>query len=140
MEQLFEFIGNHVTLFLALAAVSALLVQNLMSGAGSKQIDNREVTELINREDAIVVDVRPMTDFTQGHIVNALNIPINGFKSQIGQLEKHRDKPIILTCRSGATSSSAYKMLLKEGFERVHELRGGMLAWQSANLPVSHKK
>ena len=140
MEQLIEFIGNHVTLFLALAAVSALLMQNLMSGAGSKQIDSREVTELINRDDAVVIDVRPMSDFTQGHIVNALNIPINGFKDQVGQLEKHRDKPIVITCRSGAQSSSAYKLLLKEGFERVHELRGGMLAWQSANLPISRKK
>lgn len=140
MEQLIEFIGNHVTLFLALAVISALLAHNLISGAGSKQIDNHRATELINREDAVVVDVRPMKDFAEGHIVNALNIPINGFKSQIGQLEKHREKPIIITCRSGATSSSAYKLLLKEGFGQVHELRGGMLAWQSANLPISRKK
>jgi rhodanese-related sulfurtransferase len=140
MAQLIEFIGNHVTLFLALAVVSALLTQNLMSGAGKKQIDSHKATELINRDDAVVVDVRPMTEFTEGHIVNALNIPLNGLKNQLGQLEKHRDKPIILTCRSGATSGSAYKLLLKEGFEQVHELRGGMLAWQSANLPVSRKK
>ncbi|MFC1684700.1 rhodanese-like domain-containing protein [Pseudomonadota bacterium] len=140
MAQLIEFIGNHVTLFLALAVISALLAQNLMSGAGKSQIDNHRVTELINRDDAVVVDVRPMADFTEGHIVNALNIPLNGFKNQLGQLEKHRDKPIILTCRSGATSGSAYKLLIKEGFKQVHELHGGMLAWQSANLPISRKK
>lgn len=140
MEHLIEFVGNHVPLFLALAVVSALLTHNLTSGAGKKQIDTREVTELINREDAIVIDVRPMAEFTQGHIVNALNIPINGFKNQIGQLEKHKSKPIILTCRSGATTASAYKLLQKEGFERLHEMRGGMLAWESANLPVSRKK
>jgi rhodanese-related sulfurtransferase len=140
MEQYIEFVGNHPFHFLALAVVSALLIRNLTAGAGKKMVDTREVTELINREDAIVIDVRPMAEFTQGHIVNALNIPINGFKNQISSLEKHKGKPIIVTCRSGAQSSAAYKLLQKEGFEKLHEMRGGMLAWQSANLPVSRKK
>jgi rhodanese-related sulfurtransferase len=140
MEQLIEFIGNHITLFIALAVASALLVQNLLAGSGAGYIDTARVTELINRDDAVVVDVRPMADFAGGHIINALNIPIGSFKNQITQLEKHRSRPIIITCRSGVQSSAAYKALRKEGFEQVYELRGGMLSWQGANLPVSRKK
>ena len=140
MAQLIEFIGNHITLFIALAVISALLVQNLMAGAGAGYIDTGRVTELINRDDAVVVDVRPMADFSGGHIINALNIPVGSFKNQLGQLEKHRDKPIIITCRSGVQSSAAYKALRGAGFEQVYELRGGMTAWQGANLPVSCKK
>jgi rhodanese-related sulfurtransferase len=140
MAQYIEFIGNHPLLFVALAVISALLVQNLLAGSGKGYIDTSRVTELINRDDAVVVDVRPMADFSNGHIINALNIPIGSFQNQIGQLEKHRDKPIIITCRSGVQSSNAYKALQKEGFEQVYELRGGMLAWEGANLPVSRKK
>lgn len=140
MAQYIEFIGNHITLFIALAVISALLVQNLLAGSGAGYIDVGRVTELINRDDAVVVDVRPMADFAGGHIINALNIPVTSFKNQLGQLEKHRDKPIIITCRSGVQSKAAYKTLRQEGFEQVYELRGGMLAWQGANLPVSRKK
>jgi rhodanese-related sulfurtransferase len=65
---------------------------------------------------------------------------MNGLKNQINRLDKHRQKPIIVACRSGAQSSSACKQLHKEGFEKVFNLKGGILAWQDANLPVSRKK
>ena len=84
--------------------------------------------------------MRPAADFAKGHIVNAVNIPINGFKNQIGTLQKHKDKPIVISCRSGSQSSLACRQLRKEGFEDVYNLRGGVLAWQSANLPLTRKK
>ena len=139
MEQFIEFAGNHPLLFLALAAVSALLVQNLLSTGGKLNVPPLKATEMINREDAVVLDVRPMTDFNQGHIIRAVNIPSNGLKGQIKTLEKHKDKPIIVTCRSGGQSAAACRLLKKEGYENVFNLQGGMLAWQNANLPVSRK-
>ncbi len=141
MEQLIEFAGNHWQLFAALAVILILLAQNLMSGLGGKgAVDPSGAIELINREDAVVVDVRPMADFSAGHIVKSINIPMNGFQNQIGQLEKHKDKPIIISCRSGAQSSVACKQLRNQGFERVYNLHGGILAWQNANLPMTRKK
>ncbi len=80
-----------------------------------------------------------MADFNQGHIIGAINIPSNGFASQLKQLERHKAKPIIVSCRSGAQSAQACAALRKAGFEKVHNLRGGILAWQSANLPVTRK-
>lgn len=138
-QQLIEFVGNNWVLFAALAAIVALLVHNfLVTGKGS--LDPTDATDLINRKDALVVDVRPTADYAKGHIINAVSIPMNGFKKQIGTLQKHKDKPILVTCRSGSQSSMACQQLRKEGFEDVHNLRGGVLAWESANLPLSKKK
>jgi rhodanese-related sulfurtransferase len=138
-QQLIEFVANHWVLFAALAGVIALLVHNfLMAGKGS--VDPVDATDLINRNDALVVDVRPTAEFAKGHIINAVNIPMNGFKKQIGTLHKHKDRPILITCRSGSQSSMACGQLRKEGFGDVHNLRGGVLAWQSDNLPLSKKK
>ena len=88
----------------------------------------------------MVIDVRPMADFNQGHIVNALNVPINGFTKDIGRLEKYKRKPLIVGCRSGNQSQTACRQLRKAGFEQVYNLRGGMMAWQSANLPMTKKR
>ncbi len=141
MEQFIEFAGNHVALFAALIVISALLAQNLWastSNAGGA-IDPPRATELINREEAVVVDVRAMADFAKGHIINAINIPNNGFKDQIKKLEKHKDSPIIVYCSSGANSGAICKLLRKEGFDKVYQLRGGLMAWRNAGLPVSRK-
>jgi len=140
LERLPEFATNHLYLFAALGLVSALLIYNLVSGMDKSSIHPFQATAKINQEEAVIVDVRPMADFSAGHIINSINIPMNGFNNQINRLEKHRNKPIIVTCRSGAQSSSACKQLHKEGFEKVFNLKGGILAWQDANLPVSRKK
>ena len=140
MEQFLEFASNHPYLFAALGLVSALLIHNLISGMDKSSIQPHQATAMINQQDAVVVDVRPMTDFSAGHIINSINIPVNSLKSQMNRLEKYRNKPIIVACRSGAQSSGACKQLHKEGFEQVFNLKGGILAWQDANLPVSRKK
>jgi len=139
LQQLLAFLGNHWILFAALVVIIALLIHNLLvSGKGS--VDPAGATDLINHWDALVLDVRPAADFAQGHIVGARNIPMNGFKKQVGTLHKHKGRSILVTCRSGSQSSLACRQLRKEGFEAVHNLRGGVLAWQSANLPLSKKK
>jgi rhodanese-related sulfurtransferase len=140
MEQLLEFAGNHLALVAALVVILILLTQNLMADVSGKWVvDPQRATELLNREEAVVVDIRPMADFTKGHIINAINIPMNGFKNQMSQLNKHKEKPIIVACRSGAQSAAACKLLRSDGFEQVYNLKGGILAWQSRNLPVSRK-
>jgi rhodanese-related sulfurtransferase len=140
MDQIVEFAGNHLGLVVALVVILALLIHNLVSGGGGKDaVDPARATELINQENAVVLDVRPMADFGQGHIIGAINIPSNGFANQLKQLEKYKSRPIIVSCRSGAQSAQACATLRKAGFEKVHNLRGGVLAWQSANLPLTRK-
>ncbi len=138
MDQLLEFTVNHWMLVLALVAILGVLAQNLVMGSKGG-VEPQEATAMINHQDGLVVDVRPMADFSQGHIISAINIPINGFKNQIDQLNKHKGKPIIISCRSGAQSVQACRQLKNAGFEAVYNLKGGMLAWQSANLPITKK-
>jgi rhodanese-related sulfurtransferase len=97
-------------------------------------------TEMINHKDATVIDVRPAADFAKGHIINAINVPANGFKNQAGALAKLKGRPIIINCRSGAQSAVACGQLRKQGFEEVYNLKGGIMAWQAANLPLTRKK
>ncbi len=140
MEQLIEFAGNHLALVAALAVLLFLFAQNILADMGGKgTVTPQQATELINRKDAIVVDVRPIADFSKAHIINAINIPMNGFKNQLTQLEKHKGGPVIVSCRSGAQSSGARKILSDGGFDEVYNLKGGIMAWESASLPVSRK-
>lgn len=140
MQQLIEFITNHIILFSALVVVLVLLVQNLLASMGGKSsVAPLQATQLINREDAVVVDVRPIADFNNGHIVNAINIPSTALKNQISLVAKHKGKPVIVACRSGAQSAAACKVLRDAGIEPVYNLQGGMLAWQNDNLPISKK-
>jgi rhodanese-related sulfurtransferase len=139
VSQLFEFVLNNWYLFVALAVISGLLIHNLIVGDRGS-VEPLAATEMINHKDATVIDVRPAADFATGHIVNAVNIPMNGFKNQLAVLAKYKGRPIIVNCRSGAQSSVACQQLRKEGFEEVYNLKGGILAWQAANLPLSRKK
>ena len=137
MEQLIEFSTNHAALIIAFLAIAGFLVWNIFFDPINKEaVTPVESTALINHEEAIVVDTRSMAEFKKGHIVDAINIPLNGFNKQLKPLEKHKDKPIIVACRSGSRSAVACKLLKKAGFENVHNLRGGMMAWENASLPV----
>lgn len=138
-QQLIEFAMNHWILVAAFLLVSGVLVFTLLQG-DKGSVDPLAAIDLINHEDAVLVDVRPAADFHKGHVINAVNIPINGFANQIKSLNKYKSRPIIVGCRSGSQSQTARNQLLKAGFERVYNLRGGMLAWQNANLPMSRKK
>lgn len=140
MEQLLEFAGNHALLVGAFLAVLTALLWNLATDPGGKNaVDPLGATAMINHEEAVVLDVRSMAEFKDGHIVNALNIPLNGLGNNLKQLDKYRGKPIVAVCRSGSRSGAACSLLRKHGFENVKNLRGGMMAWQSANLPVKRK-
>lgn len=141
MEQYLEFAANHTLLVGAWLAVFSALMWHLVANPGGKfNIEPTEATAKINHDDAFVLDVRSMKEFKDGHIINSENIPLNNLNNSLKVLEKHKSRPIIAVCHSGARSGTACKTLRKAGFENVFNLRGGMLAWESANLPVKRKK
>jgi len=140
MDQIIEFVSNHYLLVGAFTAVLLALVVHLIADPGGKfGVDPAGATALINHHDALVVDVRSMGEYKGGHIVNARNIPLKELDNSLKQLEKHRQKPILAVCQSGSRSASACRKLRKLGFEQVKNLRGGMMAWESANLPLQRK-
>lgn len=133
-----QFIQNNL-LLVGLAIISAMLllwpwISRLMGGA--KQVDTLEAVQKINHNDALIIDVREPAEVAQGKIARAKLIPLGELKNRIGELEKHKTKPIIMVCRSGSRSAGACGILRKEGFSEVYNLAGGMIAWQQSNLPV----
>ena len=121
------------------AAVSgAWLMADLIRNRGDKsQLSPVEATMLVNREDAIIIDVREQGEYAQGHIPNARHIPAGELDRRSKEMEKWKDHPVILCCATGARSSSAGNALKKAGFAKVYNLRGGMMEWQKAGQPVS---
>ena len=135
-----DFIANNWHLFAALIVISTLIGIDTMrrGGAGANQVSAVQLPQLINQENAVVEDVCQPEEFGKGHIPAAINIPVDQIKEQLGQLEKFRkkDRPIVLSCRSGQRASRAAAVLRKNEFKRVYTLSGGLAAWEKENLPL----
>lgn len=133
-----QFVIKNWYLFLALGVVLYLLVVPVLRQrlAGIRSLNPTEAIQLINRENGVVVDVCEPQEYAAGHVVRALNVPLSNLKARLAELEKYRDRPIILACRSGNRSLKAAFELHRAGFAKVHSLAGGLMSWQNANLPV----
>ena len=136
--ELAAFAGRHPILSLLLAGLTLAILWTELSRLtrGFKALRPAELTTLINREDALLVDLSPAGHFEKGHIAGARNIAPGQFDPEHKQLAKARDLPVVVTCRSGQASLAAAARLRKAGFNRVHWLDGGIAAWQQANLPL----
>lgn len=132
-----EFVTQNIWLILLAAVSGFMLLSGGLMGrlAGVKQIGPQEAVMLFNHEDALVLDVREPSEWADGHIAHARHIPLSKLKDKLSELEKHKGKPIIAVCRSGNRSAHACGTLKKAGFENLHNLAGGMQAWESAGLP-----
>jgi len=95
--------------------------------------------KLMNDEDVVVVDVREPSETIGGKISKAVQIPFSSMSKRIGELEKHKNKTLLVYCKTGARSGAACRELSKSGFEKVYSLNGGITAWQEAHLPISKK-
>jgi rhodanese-related sulfurtransferase len=126
----------------ALAAASAafLLFDFVRNRDRSDTLSPVEATLKINRDDALVVDVRTQDEFARGHIVGARHVPLPDLERRLAELGKYKTKPVILCCQSGARSASALATLRKAGFEQAFNLRGGLQEWERAGQPVSRKR
>ncbi|NOY61666.1 MAG: rhodanese-like domain-containing protein [Gammaproteobacteria bacterium] len=138
MSDFWVFVGNHALLFSALIAVLLLIAFNELKrkALGFKEVPPSEATRLINREDALVLDVRDDDDFEDGHIVNATHIPFALLDGRIDELKEQQSKPIILCCQNGQQSARAASLLSKHGFTSLYKLGGGMMTWKSDQMPV----
>ena len=138
MEKFFTFLLNHWILSFAFVFLTILLLMETFKRRflGFMEVESSEAVRLMNHEDAVVLDVREDQEYADGHIVNALHIPVGVLEKRLDELEAHKDKPLIVYCRSGDRATRASVTLRKQGFNNVSKLNGGMLAWKAANLPV----
>jgi len=130
-----EFVRNNLLLFVVAFVSGAMLLWPLFRRtAGGPWVTTAEATHLINREDALVIDVRDPGEYGAGHILGAKNHPL----SRLGDADvvKRKDRPVIVYCDTGDRASKAIALLKKQGVSRVVNLSGGIRAWQQAGLPV----
>ncbi|HSH08715.1 MAG TPA: rhodanese-like domain-containing protein [Burkholderiales bacterium] len=132
-----EFARDNI-LLIAVAVVSGvmLILPSLRRGAGGQSLDTLQATQRINREDAMVIDVRDAAEAAQGKILGARSVPFAQLTERAPELRKNKEKPIIVYCARGNQSQQAAAILRKHGYANVFNLAGGFAAWQQAGLPV----
>jgi rhodanese-related sulfurtransferase len=141
LTQITEFAVNHPYLVVAFAVLLALVFFNEMKIATQRfaSLTPAAAVQLMNQEDVVVLDVREPSETVGGKIAKAIQIPVGAVAKRVGELEKFKDKTLLVYCKSGARAGIACKELSKNGFDKVYSLNGGLLAWQDAHLPVSKK-
>jgi rhodanese-related sulfurtransferase len=138
LHQLSEFAVNHLLLVAAFVVILAMLagVELRHHFGKTRDVTPAEATRLINHENAVLVDMRNDKDYREGHVVNAVHVTADK-NDAAGKLEKYRDRPLIVCCRSGNQSHRLSAELSRKGFSSVYNLKGGLHAWQQAGLPLS---
>lgn len=132
-----EFIQQNIFLIaIAIFSGGMLLLDSIRRQGAGNGLSPTEATLLINREDALIIDVREPSEYADGHLPESRNIPISQLESRASEIEKFKERPLILVCRSGARSSSACSRLSKLGFTKVNNLNGGVGDWTQAGLPL----
>ena len=133
-----QFVQTNIWLVLIAVTSGIMLLWSFVGNRvrGVHEVDCAGALQLINHKEAVVVDVREPDEFKSGHVLNSKHIPLGKLRERIGELERNREQPIVVVCRSGNRSATACALLGKEGFAQVYNLAGGVMAWQKSSLPL----
>lgn len=140
-EAILNFIATHWILSTAFVAILVLLALNewRFRGMGMIKLSAPQLVDKLNHSGAVIVDIRSAERFQLGHILNAINIPEAEMKTRFSQLNKYKNKPIIIVCATGVDSPKVGKILKDQGFAELYYLYGGMQEWHNQNMPVAKK-
>ena len=135
MEQFIQFVINHWALWLLFVVVLLLTILNeiLLSNKKTEEISPQTAIRLINNDEAVVIDTRDEDAFKKGHILDSLSI--KGEQLVANKLGKYKNKTLIFVCERGLQSPALATKLRAEGYQCM-VLKGGLLAWQNADLPL----
>ena len=136
---MFEFVKeNAIFVGLAIGSALALLWPLLNRGAsgGVANVSATEAVMLMSRNKPLILDVRDATEFAAGHIQGAKNIPMAELASRVKEIEKFKDKPVLVHCQRGMRSKTACSLLRAQQFSQLHNLQGGLDTWVEAKLPL----
>lgn len=132
---MFQFLAQQWILVAALATTLTMLMLHESRKAGPALSIN-EAVQLVNDAGGIFLDIREATDYARGHITDAVHIPAAALAKRSNELEKYRDKPVVVVCKMGQSAGPATKSLRAQGFIRAQKLSGGMMEWDAQKLPV----
>lgn len=134
-----QFLKSNIWLIGLALGSGAMLIWPVIrrSVFGIGEASPAEAVLLVNREHALVLDVREDAEFATGHIPEARHIPLGQLAARTSELDAWKDKPVVVNCQSGMRSANACSLLRKQGFNKVFNLSGGFAAWQAAKLPAT---
>jgi len=135
MALFLEFLAQEWLLVLALATLLVMLFMHEGRKSGPS-VSPQQAINLVNKDDGIFVDLRDAGDYKQGHIVGAVNIPAAKLPARMAELEKYKDKPVVLVCKMGQQSGAAGKQLREAQYTNTNKMTGGMMEWTNLQLPT----
>lgn len=135
MEKLILFVGEQWLLVAALGSCLFMLSYHESRRAG-RQLTPQQLVNLVNQQQAVVIDLRDKGEYTKGHILDSVNVPFAKLDDEIDRHVDAKDKPLVLVCKLGQHSSAAGKKLAAKGFSQVHRLKGGIGEWQAMQMPL----
>ena len=133
-DLIFQFLGEQWILVAALATTLGMLILHETRKAGPA-LSISEAVQLVNNDEGVFLDIRDAGDYARGHITDALHIPAATLAKRAGELEKFREKPVVVVCKMGQSAGPATKTLRAQGFSRAQKLSGGMMEWDAQKLP-----
>jgi len=131
-----KFIVDNWMLILIALSSGGMLAWPMVRGANAGSLSAQGAVQLINRERAVVVDVREPEEFAAGHVTGAKNVPLNQLEQKLPGAVKNKSLPLLLVCASGARAQRAVAMAKKLGYEQAQAVAGGLKSWKEANLPL----
>jgi len=137
MDRLLEYITRHPFLAggTAALALAVLAYEASRARSGAQSVGPMDAVRLLN-QGALLLDVRSQAEFDSGHILDAKHVPQDQLASSAEALKKYKDKVVIACCESGMRSGAAARVLQAQGFTKVVNLKGGLQAWRTENLPL----
>ena len=136
MKFFFDFVIANWMLFLIVISSGAMLLVPMLQKAGQGALSDEGAVQLINRQRAVVVDIRPPEEFAAGHVTGARNVPLDQLEAKLAGTVKNKSLPLLIVCASGARAQRAVAVARKLGYEQAQALSGGLKSWKDANLPL----
>jgi rhodanese-related sulfurtransferase len=140
LHKLPQFVGNHVALsaLFVILLVALIVIQARLLFSKIKELTPAGLTALINRDNPLLIDLSALADFQKMHLPGARHVAMSQFDPEKKELAQAKTLPVVLMDKDGrGNAAKAAQRLLKAGFENVHTLAGGVLAWHAAQLPVA---
>jgi rhodanese-related sulfurtransferase len=131
-----KFIVDNWMLILIALSSGGMLAWPLLRGANAGSLTAQGAVQLINRERAVVVDVREPEEYAAGHVTGAKNVPLNQLDEKLAAAVKNKSVPLLLICATGARAQRAVATAKKLGYEQAQAVAGGLKSWKEANLPI----
>ena len=142
MDIFWTFVGRHwlLSALFVILVIAVFVFESIAKRKPSFAVSAEDAVQLINKEDAVVVDVRHRDAFVRGHIVNAVHLPMQELTKDLKKITEHKHKPIIVVCEQGVEATKAAKIIESNEFKTVKVLQGGLRAWQESKLPLEKGK